>query len=578
MMILQDDISIVLGGAAGTGIQTIEALLMHALKSEGYRAFASKEYMSRIRGGSNSTEIRITSKRVDAYTRRIDILLPLDEASFRHLAPRVTAETLVAADTTAFKTAPTVGKLLAMPLASMAKECGHPLCANTIATGFVLGLLRTEKTSLRATVERVFAHKDATTVQRNIAAAEAGYRLGEHAAFLHDADIRATKEAGIRDAGLLSGTEAIGMGALAGGCNLVASYPMSPGTGVLTFLAQYAREFGLALEQVEDELAAINMAIGAGYAGARALVTTSGGGFALMTEGVSLSGMIETPVVIHIGMRPGPATGLPTRTAQEDLNLALYAGHGEFPRAILAPGDAAEAFETAQQAFHLADVSQGPVFLLTDQYLLDAVTAVSREELPRLPIVSTVIETDETYRRYQLTQNGVSPRGIPGYGKGLVSVDSDEHTEGGHITEDADIRVAMQTKRLKKHALLQEACLKPVLGGVEKSATLLVGWGSTKKSIAEAAEKLGFAALHFKQVWPLPENVAKLFVSYEKIVVIENNASGQFAELLRREDVNVTETLLKSNGEPFDAEEIVGKRMSLELFSKSSFFHDNEVY
>jgi 2-oxoglutarate ferredoxin oxidoreductase subunit alpha len=561
MLRIHDDISIVLGGSAGQGIQTIESLLMSSLASQGYHVFATKEYMSRIRGGSNSTEIRITSKKRASYIKRIDLLIPLDEAVLNHLEKRITPKTLVLADAKSFKKK-YPHAVLDVPFGRMAGEFGNPVFANTIAIGVVLGMMKIETTFFESLLRKLFGRKGEEIVRKNIEAGEAGYKLGEHLAFLQGLDIQIPRRKKIQENILLSGNDALGMGVLAAGCNFISSYPMSPGTTLLTFLAQHGRKFGIAVEQVEDEISAINMTIGASYAGARAIVTTSGGGFALMEEGVSLSGMIETPVVIHIAMRPGPATGLPTRTEQADLNLALYSGHGEFPRAIFAPGNQEEIFEVAQQAFHIADKYQSPVFILTDQYLLDAVGSVSEKDLKRLPMKNMIIETKKDYVRYALTKNGISPRGIPGFGEGLVVVDSDEHTEDGHLTEDLEMRVKMMDKRMKKLEGMQKEVLKPVISGADKGKILIVGWGSTKSVIAEALEVSGradIATLHFKQVFPLPKNLAAYFDGAKKIIVIENNFTGQFANLLKQEGIKVTDTILKYNGEPFCMEELTEK-------------------
>jgi 2-oxoglutarate ferredoxin oxidoreductase subunit alpha len=357
---------------------------------------------------------------------------------------------------------------------------------------------------------------------------------------------------------LINGAEAVGLGAIAGGCDFVSSYPMSPSTGVLVFLAQHGREFDLIAEQAEDEIAAVNMALGAWYAGARAMVTTSGGGFALMTEGVSLAGMIESPLVVHLAQRPGPATGLPTRTEQGDLDLALYAGHGEFPRIIFAPGSICEAVELTRKAFHLADRFQIPVFVLTDQYLMDSHYNLDAPDLSEVDIARHVIETESGYKRYQLTADGLSPRGIPGFGKGLVCVDSDEHDEAGHITENMEVRVRMADKRLQKLGLLKEEAVEPTLIGPEGSDSIVVCWGSTRHIVEEAVTSLGrddTAVLHFGQVYPLHSRSSSLLSGAKKVIVVEGNATGQFARILKiYADINADHEILKYDGLPFAAD------------------------
>jgi 2-oxoglutarate ferredoxin oxidoreductase subunit alpha len=286
-----------------------------------------------------------------------------------------------------------------------------------------------------------------------------------------------------------------------------------------------------------------------------------------MTEGVSLAGIIETPIVIHIGMRPGPATGLPTRTEQADLNLALYAGHGEFPRAIFTPGTPEECFMVAEEAFRIADTYQIPVFILTDQYLLDSIVGVEEEDLKRLPVTNHIVETASDYARYTLTDDGISPRGVPGNGAGLVGIDSDEHDEAGHITESALVRQAMHDKRLSKLVGIRSEALMPTtLGDVPHADTVIVTWGSNRGVLEEALEILdneGVAGLHFHQVYPLPTKAKKL-LSKKKVVVMENNAGGQFANLLTLEyGIKVSENILKYNGDPFSVEEVVKKLKKL---------------
>ncbi|MGQ9465518.1 MAG: hypothetical protein ACUVQ4_07415 [bacterium] len=248
----------------------------------------------------------------------------------------------------------------------------------------------------------------------------------------------------------MEGSEIIGLGAVAAGCNFIAAYPMTPSSGTWTYLAQHGEKFGIITEQSEDEISAMNMGLGASYAGARAMVSTSGGGFDLMAEGLSLAGVQETPIVIHLAQRPGPATGLPTRTEQADLELALYAGHGEFPRIILAPGTPEQGFYLTQRAFNLAEIYQMPVFVLTDQFFIDSLYTVKHFDVKGVKIENRIVKTTKEYKRYMLTHNGISPRGIPGYGTGFVCADCHHHDEDGHISEDLNLRTGMVNKLMKK--------------------------------------------------------------------------------------------------------------------------------
>lgn len=329
-------------------------------------------------------------------------------------------------------------------------------------------------------------------------------------------------------------------------------------------MAKQSRTFGICVEQAEDEIAAFQMGLGVWYGGGRAITTTSGGGFALMEEGISLSGMSETPMVVYLAQRPGPATGLPTRTEQGDLELAVYAAHGEFPRIVLAPGDPKECFELTREAFELADVYQVPVIVLSDQYLADSYFTVERFPADERKPLHRWVKTDAQYKRYLLTPEGVSPRGIPGYGEGLVLVDSDEHTEEGLITEDMRIRIEQHTKRLRKADLICQEAIAPEIDGAGDIA--VVGWGSTKHIIKESVERLHdqrVSAVHFPWVHPLDVSQLSSLKQARHVIVVENNATGQFAKLLGFHGLTVHDRILKYDGLPFFADELSEKLASL---------------
>jgi len=557
------DVSVVLCGQAGQGVQTVEFLLTRILKLAGYHVFATKEYMSRVRGGLNSTTIRISSRPVAALVNRIDILVALTPGALAHLAERLSDETVVLAESAVIgdDANSESSRVLDIPFTQMATDIGNKIYSNIVAVGVLSGLLHINPEHVTDYVKRFFAKKSQEIVDHNVQAARAGYEAAG-TLDLPDGSAWDLKPApSVKDDILVDGAEAVGLGAIAGGCDFVSSYPMSPSTGVLTFLAQHGKEQGVLVEQAEDEIAAINMVIGAWYAGARALATTSGGGFALMTEGISLAGMLETPVVVHLAQRPGPATGLPTRTEQGDLELALYAGHGEFPRIILAPGTLQQAFTLTQKAFNLADKYQVPVFVLTDQYFVDSYYNLPAFDVSKTSVEKHVVETAADYRRYALTKNGLSPRGIPSYGKGLVTADSDEHDEEGHITESPDVRVAMTDKRLAKAAALKKEIVRPELVGPKDYRQLVICWGSTYHVVKEGLAVLGrddTAMLHYAQVYPLHPKTAEYINKAEKTVVVESNATGQFRKLIRlHAGVDVDEGLVKYDGLSFAVEEIV---------------------
>ena len=545
------------------GIQTVESLLTRILKLAGYNVFATKEYMSRIRGGANSSEIRVASGPVRAFVNRIDILVPLDKGAIAHMEKRITPATIMLADVANLGDGFDESRwnCLDVGFTKIASGIGNKIYSNIVAVGTIAALFRIEDELITNCIGKRFASKSDKIVSENIQAARQGYKIGSELVDSGKINIDIQPDSAVKDQILVSGTEAVGLGAIAGGCNFVSSYPMSPSTGVLAFMAKHSEDFGLIVEQAEDEIAAINMAIGAWYAGARGMVTTSGGGFALMTEGVSLAGMLETPVVVHLAQRPGPATGLPTRTEQGDLELALYAGHGEFPRILLAPGKIDDAFYLTQKAFDLADKYQVPVIILTDHYFVDCYYNIANLDLTDEKIERHIHKTQIDYRRYELTENGISPRGIPGHGKGLVCVDSDEHDQEGHITEDLDLRVKMVDKRLRKLESLKAEIYPPELWPDDNYRNLVICWGSTYHIVKEALVQLGrddTSMLHYKQVYPLHPDTADYLNKAAKTIIIESNATSQFGKLIKLgAGIDINEKILKYSGLSFTVEEVV---------------------
>lgn len=556
---MSEDVSIVLCGEAGQGIQTVEEILVQSVKLGGYNVFSSKEYMSRIRGGENSTEIRVSPKRVTAYVDRIDILIAISKGAIDHLEERISPDTLIIGDE---KTLAEVERqeVIKIPFLKMAAEIGGPIYANVIAAGTLCRVLNVDKEIFNECITAMFKRKGEEILQNDLKAGEEGYKIGDELITSGKFDINIQKDPKIRDEILINGTDAVGLGCIAGGCRFMSSYPMTPSTPLQTFIAGHSTEFEMIFEQAEDEIAAINMGLGASYAGARSIVATSGSGFALMSEAVGLSGMIETPIIIYLAQRPGPAVGLPTKTAQEDLNLALYSSPGETPRAIFAPGNFEDAFFLTQHAFNLADKYQIPVFILTDQYFADIYYNIADIGLNRIDNQNYIIKTVADYSRYEITRDGISPRGIPGYGEGLVVVDSDEHDTEGHLTEDLHLRNKMVEKRLKKLDGIQKDAISPELVGNPDYKILVVGWGSTYGVIKEALENLGrndIAFLYFKQVYPLHADTLQYLERSEKTIIFENNATSQFGALIRQlTGFKIDDKILKYNGMPFSVEEV----------------------
>ncbi len=556
--LFQKDVSIVICGEAGQGIQTVESILIQAVKFGGYNVCSSKEYMSRVRGGENSTEIRVSSKRICAYVNRIDILIAISKGAIDHLKERISNNTIIIGDEETLKYVEKEN-VIKIPFLKIARDIGGPIYANVIAAGAISKILNIDKEIFDECLTSMFKRKGEKILNGDLKAGDEGYKIGENILKSDKIKIEIDKDTQIKDELLLDGTEVVGMGCIAGGLRFMASYPMTPSSALQEFIAKYSEEFNIIFEQSEDEISAINMGLGAFYAGARAMVATSGSGFALMEEGVGLARINETPIVIYLGQRPGPAVGLPTRTSQEDLNLALY-GHGETPKIIFAPGKLEDAFYLSQRAFNIADKYQIPVFILSDQYFSDIYYNIPSINLENIKIENHIIKTDENYKRYELTDDGISPRGIPGFGDGVVVVDPHEHDEEGHITEDQNIRTKMVEKRLKKLEGIKKDTIPPELIGSSDYSILIIGWGSTYGIIKEALDNLNrddIAFLYFKQVYPLHESTKKYLDKADKTIIFENNAESQFANLIKLQtDFKIDKNILKYNGRPFSVEEV----------------------
>lgn len=556
-----EDLNIVICGAAGQGIKTVEKLLSRMFGITGHFVFSTKEYMSRVRGGSNSTDLRVSGGPVRCPVERVDMLIALDRAAVEHMKERIGPDTVVVADRESLETREDLSaRSVPVALKELAGEAGAEVYSNTVAAGVAAGAARLNRETCEEVVKEFFKEHGEEVVSGNLEAFGKGCDSGK------ELELRRRVIPGDTDGQLLlSGGTAVGLGALAGGLRFICSYPMSPSTAVLVFLAKNARRFGLVVEQAEDEISAVNMGLGAWYTGARSMVTTSGGGLALMSEGISLSGMVETPLVLHVAQRPGPATGLPTRTAQEDLELVLHAGHGEFPRIILAPGTLQEAFALTARAFMLAEKHQVPVFILTDQYLMDSFYNVPGLSLEGISTERFISEAEHGYERYALEEGTPSPMAVPGSGGGLVCLDSDEHDRAGHITEDLALRVKMVDRRLGKMRGIAEDALEPEVTG--EGPNLIVCWGSTGNACMEAASILrrdDLTVLRVSQPYPLSEKVAEAMKKAEMVITVEGNATGQFARLLRDlTGVTPDGEILRYDGLPFRADTLAEDLASL---------------
>ena len=551
------DLNIRIAGEAGQGIKTTGHLLVDAFASMGLWVFSTQSYMSRIRGGLNWQDVRIADYPITSSREDADILVALTEDALNTLSVEVTEGGVVLYDGEEAE-----GDAVPIPFTGAAKEAGNAIMANSVAGGAVFAVLGYDTDVLDDYLRHVFEDKGQEVVNANIALVQKGAELAaEHAVSL-DAPQPSSAPKQVYD-----GNEATGIGAATAGVKFCCAYPMTPSTGVFTYLAQHDERYGIVIEQAEDELAAINMMCGATYAGVPSLVTTSGGGLALMSEGLSLAGMMELPAVVMLSQRPGPATGLPTRTAQGDLLFALRTGHGEFPRAIFAPGSPRQSYQLMRRSLEVAHRFQTPVIFMTDQYLTDL--RMNNEPLDETerPIDRHIVrDAGEDYRRYEITHRGVSPRAIPG-GDAFVHLDSDEHDEDGHITENLEIAQEMMDKRMRKdRGMIAEALPPTRYPDDGEGDTLLICWGSTWLPCREAVESLRYrghsvAMLHFAQVWPLnPDEVRARIGERDRVICVEGNAWGQLAAILREQQIiGDTEMITRYDGLPLTAEEIAAQ-------------------
>jgi len=529
-------LNVVIGGEAGQGIVTLGGLLCKSLVRCGYSVVVTQSYQSRIRGGHNTFAIRVSSEDIAAPSESIGFLVALNVETVSLHREELSAHGIVLADA-AFELEP-FDRLVAVPFS----EFGKARFANVAALGVVGAILGLDQKVIERAIRDAFDAQHPELVEENQAVVGRAFSW----AATRNPPVKKLPPAANppHSRMMVNGNEAIAMGALSAGVRFCAFYPMTPATSISLTLIRHAKEMGVMVEQVEDEIAAINMALGASYAGGPSMTATSGGGLALMAEGVSLAAQTETPIVIVVAQRPGPATGLPTRTEQADLEFVLHLGHGEFPRAVLAPGTTEECFYLTRKAFTLAEEYQGPVFILTDQFLADSYRAVTPFDIGKLEPVqpgADPAEVSTPYRRFELTEDGVSPRLIPGTSDHIVAVDSDEHTQDGRLTEDLEVRVQMVEKRMKKEDGLRAETISPEFEGDENPDLLLVGWGSSKGALTEATghlreQGIRVGVMHFSQVWPL---VTGQFLgrleSAGKVVCVEGNALGQLARLIRRE-------------------------------------------
>ncbi|MDA1079532.1 MAG: 2-oxoacid:acceptor oxidoreductase subunit alpha [bacterium] len=556
------------GAPAGQGVMTTGLLFSKLCAQSGGQVFDYAEYPSLIQGGHNTYEVLCSNTPAHNRQWQVDYLVCLDAITLKEHEHRLDASSIVVLDP-ATSSAPTNPAYTIVPLPVkelLAELKASSIMANMIALGASWALVGGDQKHLVELIAEQFGKKGEEVVNLNQNCAARGYEavksaLPDHAVFAW----KDTTETPL----VMGGNDAFSLAAAAADCRFYAAYPMTPSSSVLATLAAWQKTTGMVVRHAEDEVGVISEALGASFAGVRACVGTSGGGFALMTESISYAGIAEIPIVIFLSQRPGPATGLPTATEQGDLLFATYAGHGEFPKIVLAPGDVTEMLELSRHAFDLADIYQTPVIVLSDKFLSESRMhldqTVAEQVMATKPNYGRTIHnpSELPYLRYKVTEDGISERLIPGAAGTYYQANSYEHLEDSHTTEDPTERCRQVEKRLQKQqTYLDHHWLMPSIdGSLDGAKYVFVTWGSSKLVVQQARQLLDepTAHIHFTHVYPMDrEKVATLFAADRHYVLVENNATGQFGTLLRSEaGVDIKHTIHKYDGRAFYSEEIV---------------------
>ncbi len=538
------EISTLVGGAAGDGIKQAGNAIARVFNRLGYNIFVYEDYPSLIRGGHNFAIIRACSEKILSHKEKIDILIALNQDTIEKHAWRLKENSIVIFDSNSVST-----EGIGIPMKEIAKEKNLPLIVrNTVALGALGGILGIDFEIIEDVIRSTIKKK----LEENIEVAEKGYEIAEKGKLKIEKIENEVKP-------LVTGNEAVGLGLVKGGMKLYIAYPMTPASSILHYLAAHEEEFKIATVHPETEIAVIGIAEGAAYAGIRSACGTSGGGFALMVEHLSLAGQAEIPVVIVLSQRPGPATGVPTYTEQGDLFFAMFAGHGEFPRAVIAPGDANEAFYFAAEAMNLAWKFQMPVILLIDKHLSESTFTSNFDETSVKLELPKWWNGNGEYKKYLFEEDGVSPMAFPGNPNAIVKSNSYEHDEYGITVEDQDLVAKGHEKRLRKMKSLEEYLKNKEtvkVYGNEDSDIVLVTWGSSKGAVVEVGEKLGLKVVQPLYMRPLPVWELKKHLEGKKVITVEVNSTGQFGKWLEYHGFKVHEKVLKYNARPFAADEL----------------------
>lgn len=556
-----------IAGKAGEGIMLSAKIFARACKRQGMQVFNYYEYPSLIKGGHQTGQVYAAYQFASCQQKQLDLLIALNENGIKNHLSEITDQTMIILNSDSGQMDKNQelakkGKTITLPLVSITQqEVGNKLAVNILTLGISAALLGLNDQIMTDCIKEEFKDKGEEFINLNLKA----YHVGKQQIIDRKLSSEENLEKANDDHILLTGNEAIGLGAIAAGAQYLASYPMTPTSSLMHYLAAQQEKYPLIVKHVEDEIAAIHQAMGAAFTGVRSMTCTSGGGFALMVEGLSMAGIAELPLVIVEGMRGTPATGMPTWTAQADLQFVLRAGHGDFPRVIFTPGTVEEHYSLTIKAFYLAEKYQIPVFILSDKYILEShqtmKTPAGKNNYARESLVEGKIDQVSHYLRYQITENGISPRSIPGQEHGLYLANSYEHDEEGFATEESEKINQQAEKRARKIELLRQELPVLSLIGQEKAPITLVSWGSTINVLLavqrQKPEQVNI--IHLPVVWPFPkEQFKNLARQAKRLIMIEGNISGQGEDLIKQETrIEFKERIRRYDGRPFYVEEII---------------------
>ena len=549
------DFTILVGGAAGQGIETVGLLLEKTIKRSGYEVFTYKNYMSMVRGGHNFIQIRFSDRPLYTFTTKVDMIFALTQETMEIHEKNLKDGGIILADDELCQEM----DILHLGLGKASRDIGNSKVFPTVGFGAIVRHFGLDIEIAKGVLQENFKG----SVQNvNLKALEKGFEMA-----VEKTSLPRREDKNI----IINGNQALALGAIAAGCKYYCGYPMTPSTSIMSYISSKASEMGIVVDQIEDEVAALNMVLGASYAGVRAMTGSSGGGFALMVEAMSLAGILETPVVVVNAQRPGPATGLSTRTEQADLRFVIHAGHGEFPKMVITLRTPEDAFYQAARAFNISEKFQIPVVLMTEEYLTDYMITSAPFDFSKIKIDRNLADeeslTEGRYKRYQYTDNGVSPRLIPGRsGEKIILVDSHEHDEYGNIDESVDTRVKMMKKRMKKLEELRKEVQDPWFFGDSEPKNLFVAFGATYGALKESVERLNEAGesaggLVFGDVWPFPvEKLNELGSKADRIIMVEQNFTGQLESLVREHTkLDIWGHIRKYDGRAINGDEIIAE-------------------